>query len=247
MKHKSCMVKINKFRNWLEKNKIFFEVFFFSLVPIIIGLVSYQNSKEQLRLSQVDHSPIYRINEYIDYDSLTGRRLNHYITLNNDGFHAYNCTFKPMAFLNITFTKMNYTIPREEYHLLIPLKAYFGVGVPTNNSKGYLGHYVSINNAKFIDKLSNDLGMHSHVVGNYFISWPLAIITHVDYIDYAGNKIVEYYYENQQYSHYKVDYNEVKPYIKVYEDFDKNFQEITAEYILATVKEYLDKKLVIMK
>jgi hypothetical protein len=234
---------MNKLRNWLERNRIFFEVFFFSLVPIIIGVFSYINSNEQLKISKAEHLPVFKFNEYVDYDSINGHRLTHYIALSNVGYHVQRCQFVPMAFLNVTLSEMNTKPPRGEYHILIPLKAYFGIGYQTNDSKGYLGDYVTTNNAKTLEQLSNELDKCNHVISGYFISWPLAIITKINYEDYNGNIITEYYLENQDNSHYKVDYKLVEKYVNSYDRYEGNFSDVSSVFIIQQVQEYIKQNL----
>lgn len=234
---------MNRLRKWLKRNKIFFEVFFFSLVPIIIGIFSYLNSSEQLKISKVEHLPVFKIDEYVDYDSINGQRLTHYIAVSNVGYHVQRCKFEPMAFLNVTLSEMKLKPPRSKYHILIPLKAYFGIGYQTNDSKGYLGHFVTANNAQILEQLSNELDKCNHVIDGFYISWPLAIITKINYEDYSGNLITEYYLENQDYSHYRVGYKDVEQYVNSFNSYEENFSDVSSRIIIKQVREYIKHNL----
>jgi hypothetical protein len=75
---------MKKFRKWLTKNKVFFEVFsflFLGIASIIVGYFSYRTSQGQLEILRTEQSPIINIKrEYVgDYEFLNIYNVGHHL------------------------------------------------------------------------------------------------------------------------------------------------------------------------
>ena len=124
--------ELNTIREWLEKNRIFFElVVALSLtsMSIIVSINSNQIAEYQNELIKEENQPIFVFNlTHSDNGSLdVGERID----ISNIGKPAYNFKAEPYVFFDIhSYNKSDYNSEKKAY---VPVTAYYGYSIETGS------------------------------------------------------------------------------------------------------------------
>lgn len=91
-------------RNWLEKNKIYFETFAPLLVgvaAIVVALASYNLADRQLQLSAIDTEPNFYLKEVYLYDPIVKRAYETELRIYNSGADISNFKEQINSFVEV--------------------------------------------------------------------------------------------------------------------------------------------------
>ena len=188
--------RIEKFKGFLDKNKIFFEVFGWIFVPIALGVMSYVVSCSAIKISRYQAEVAYRqnlpdIRPNVELYSLESNIPNQeLLQIYNDGFRLRNFSVKKIVILHVRRQK---GIQIDQ--LSIPIN-FYPIRVLTNASTGLLVTLTGHKNHEKWVKFDRDLlalgrpgGRPEPVI--YLAS--LLRIPAVRYEDYFGNEHNEYF------------------------------------------------------
>lgn len=177
--------KIKKFRNWLTKNKVFFEVFsfiFLGIASLIVGWFSYKTSEGQLELQKLEQSPIIHIKK-------EHNQTYEFLNIYNLGYHMFESEIDYSTYFIIR--DFNDSISRIKTDIYFKIGDYFNLNYQTNNTTGNISR---ISCSEYTQKLSNQLreNLRSEY-GNFFRLSEFEHFIRVYYKNNRGNKITKYF------------------------------------------------------
>lgn len=202
----SMSKKLVAIREWLERNKIFFElVVALSLtsMSIIVSINSNQIAAYQNELIKEENQPIFVFNlTHADNGSLdVGERID----ISNIGKPAYNFKAEPYIFFDIhLYNKSDYNSEKKAY---VPITSYYGYSVETGspvelllsfnkyyfrpiNGTNYTGNYAAFYH------INEDFSNYSQT-RNYFGYIELKRYFHITYSDVYGEIHDEIHYVDE--------------------------------------------------
>lgn len=198
--------KLNTIREWLERNKIFFElVVALSLtsMSIIVSINSNQIAEYQNELMKEENQPIFVFNlTHADNSNLgVGERID----INNVGKPAYNFKAEPYIFFDIhLYNKSDYN---SEKKVDVPVIDYYGysikTGSPTELLVSFNKYYScpikgtnSTGNYAVFNHIDGDFRNYSQTQ-NYFGYIELKRYVHITYSDVYGETHDEIHYVDE--------------------------------------------------
>lgn len=210
-------------RAWLEKNKIFFEVFsyvFVGIMGIVLSVVGWKTNERSMKINQKqleiqdnDREPYFKFEENYVYKKLGDKKLTRKCTLKNIGGRISNSYLKIYTYLRIYISGGN---ENETYYFrcVFPDKYIFdkedsNLCLYDEENKGFIFYETGTNKYKEIENKLNEC------IENKLNEYDVFII----YEDYL----------NIDYSNYKNEPFDVE-YKMYYDDISKN-QEYKNENI----------------
>jgi len=136
---------IKSSRKFLEKNKVFFEVFSYvilGLASIWVAILSNNTAKKQLEFLDLDHKPIINIQR--DYNE-----LHEFIRINNVGHHLSGLTAEYTSYLRFEDYKVGYD---NSINIHLKVADYFNLNYKTENTTGQIN---SISSPKYLNAETN--------------------------------------------------------------------------------------------
>lgn len=104
-----------KTRKWLEKNRIFFEIFsytFLGLASIAVAYLSWSTSEKQLKLAEIERQPVINVQQNTADEKKA-------IQVHNNGFHLW----EPIILVESFFEVQNFIAGRDDnsirYHFKV--------------------------------------------------------------------------------------------------------------------------------
>lgn len=229
---------ITRFREWLERNKIFFEIIValsLTAMSIIISYNANQIATDQNNLIKEENQPIFIFNvTHFNNDLNNSSNEVEKLDIYNIGGPAYNCSIEEYTFFNIQFSDFEGNLRNSAN---IPMAYYSGItftGLPTGLMKSFLkNNYVIINGKKcptekytVLNQISNDLYtyLQNHNSENYSkengdLEVDLLTYVLITYIDIYGENHDEIYYVSDGISFKLSEYDKIcltKEYNKRY-------------------------------
>ena len=212
---------VKKSRKWLEKNKVFFEVFsfiFLGLASLLVAYFSFRSSESQLEILRLEHSPIINIQREFkgDYE---------FLKVNNVGYHL----FEPSTDYSSYFIIKNYTdsLIKPETDFYFKTIDYFGLNYETDNTTGNIA---SISTSPYTYQDSKRIvGECRELFGNNFQVGFFQHLLRIHYSDERKNRMTKYF---------KVDsFSIIEISKKIYDETKKEYDShnITGHKYLNTI------------
>ena len=140
-------------RDFLQRNKIYFEIFssvLLSFMALIVSINSCQISKQQL--ANEDRLNMPRIK--VSHEQLSSKEANdsEKIIVENVGGHAYNYHIEKKVFLSCKYFPLN---GGDSKQICLPIQDILDTSFPTNNYTGVIESYYTICTVKYFNELYN--------------------------------------------------------------------------------------------
>lgn len=178
-------------RNWLNHNKVFFEVLASTLLGvagIIVSYASLRTAQTQAALQRAQLLPRFRITTGPVFDPASGRFLDEELTLHNDGYPVQGVKTRVRTAYEIRPS----VSPGRTSHML-PIYYYSGE-YPEFRAQGHLLTYRQPFNNDHALRLLDELGAFNRKRGpteRYDVE--MVTIVSISYIDDMEQECIEYY------------------------------------------------------
>lgn len=142
---------IAKTKTFLQRNKIFFEIFssvLLSFMALLVSINSCQISKQQSINEERLNMPLIKISS----DQFSKETINdsEKITIENVGGYAYNYTIQKRVFLSCEYTPLDGGATKRIY---LPIDDILDTSSQTNNYIGPIKYYYTISTMKYFHEL----------------------------------------------------------------------------------------------
>jgi hypothetical protein len=206
---------IDKVREWLKHNKIFFETLVIVLVSIMAVAISwgaYQTTVYQSQIMEKQNMPIFNIElqpKWVDYHSEFGPTDS--ISIENLGEPITEFQFESLVMINFTnlLNNKNFYITLPMYYTVIP-----------DDQSTYKWHSVGgIGVYKAVSSIIDNLTTYSQ---QYFISPKVNLERYfkINYRDKLGIQRANYYYLDQNEGERQLSYEEGTEVEKIYDNMN---------------------------
>lgn len=132
-------------RNWLNKNKIFFETIvmvFLTIMSVTVTYTSNEIASNQIDINKMENQPIFHIyTEYVFPDSNEATFTHDQLVISNSGSSLYEFKYQPYVFL-----KVEYWDTKPDNIVFIPLEGYYFFSDQARNLTGRLVTIKDFNN-----------------------------------------------------------------------------------------------------
>jgi len=219
---------IIKLRSWLERNKIFFEVFSYlviGLAGIYFSISQLKVNQRQIEIQRSEIQPIFKISFTLHEDTLSN-------VYNTEVFEIYN-EGKPLKSFNYniqTFYKIDYISQKKGINksFFIPISGFYWAQFPSHNSTGLLTSGFLKNNNSELKRIYDECLNQSKDNEFYNVS-KFSLIT-IDYKD-LNDTDHRLYFKNREPISYET-YNELinKPK-ELKDDFPIDVEKVTLNII----------------
>jgi len=142
---------INRTREFLKRNKIFFEIFssiLLSAMALTVSISSYQTTVRQAENEELLNMPLIKIPS--EQFSWKGVNDSEKLTIENVGGYAYNFTTNKKVFLLCKYSPLNGGTPKQIY---LPINDILDTSSPANNYTGIIEYYYTFCNMDFFHNL----------------------------------------------------------------------------------------------
>jgi hypothetical protein len=132
-------------RSWLQKNKVFFDVFAALMISGASLVVSYSTlrvSEKTLAVTEVATLPHFALSKKGRVDAASGKAVEETLVLNNHGSPAYNISWDVRTFL------MFEDYIQGQTSTYIPVNGYYFAQFPTSAQTGEISSIVGHNNLR---------------------------------------------------------------------------------------------------
>ncbi|WP_299383437.1 hypothetical protein [uncultured Lacinutrix sp.] len=177
VKKRKFKKKVKKTRNWLTKNKVFFEVFsflFLGIASLVVGWFSYKTSQGQLELLKLEQSPIINIQR--DYNE-----VYEFININNVGHHLFEANINYTTYFIIRDYSDSLSSRPTDFYFKIG--DYFGLNYETNNT---IGNISRLSSSEYT--LKERERIRTNLRALYGDSYRISEFEHFIKINYKNNK-----------------------------------------------------------
>jgi hypothetical protein len=171
-------MSVEKTRNWLTKNKVFFEIFSSSLLgfaALFVGYASYQVSEAQLQVSRVATEPLFYIETILFKNTESQKYDEKELRIYNAGAPVYNISTRSYTFININLLKSEHS-----KSVYIPINGYFDMTFSTHAPKELIATLRGHNNNYHAARISK-LFLERSEKNQTYIDNKLITITTVSY------------------------------------------------------------------
>ena len=179
-------------KEWLERNKIYFETISTSLLAvmaIIVSIASIWISQNQLENDKLLNQPLIKVsNEVFSYAG--GDNDSRFLIVENKGTPITEFSSRLYTFIKIEANKKPFEKSIDRQIIYIPINDYFGGTISTNNFKGELTTYIGINNYQLLNNIKTDFKkkFDKDLPMTFF---SLIQFMEVGFKDYKGDKIAK--------------------------------------------------------
>lgn len=219
-------------KEWLEEKRIYFDLFpsvLISLAALFISISSYNISRQQLQINDIQLNPHFHVETQYILDPKDGKYNEIVMSVYNSGAPINNADFSVSSFIVIDYEK---NLVRKK--LVVPITGYYTVMF---NNQRPLGEFVSfkghLNNKNFY-KLNNEFLVEKVREKYGFVNLEVENIITINYSDRKGEKKEAYFYNNTL-----VDKENIKDKLNLYETVPfLEIQELTAEQLMKKIPKY---------
>jgi len=179
-------------KEWLERNKIYFETISTSLLAvmaIIVSIASIWISQNQLENDKLLNQPLIKVsNEVFSYAG--GDNDSRFLIVENKGTPITEFSSRLYTFIKIEANKKPFNKSINRQTIYIPINDYFGGTISTNNFNGELIKYIGINNYQLLNNIETDFEkkFDKDLPMTFF---SLIQFMEVSFKDYKGDKIAK--------------------------------------------------------
>lgn len=182
-------------KSFLERNKIYFEIFtslLFGLAALFVSLASYRISNQQLALNSQAQQPHFSVQTSYIFNPGTQKYDETQLYVNNVSGFAYNIHCQVYSFIALTLS-----VDGKRETSLVPLIGYYPVSHRTDSSVGTLFVFSGgANNARYIG-LENSLRNEPLPVNKSFVESKLENLVTIDYLDTTNVKHTSYFLDGE--------------------------------------------------
>lgn len=176
-----------KLRNFLNRNKIFFDIFssiLLSIMALIVSIVSCQINNRQLKNEELINMPRFKISKkQFTYETNNDSEK---LTIENVGGYASNYIIDKKVFLSCKYYPLN---GEENRQIYLPIDDVLDTSIPYNNYTGIIKESYSITTIKNFNKLyQQSLNIEK---GNLEIELLYYIV--ISYVDFRNQQHVNYF------------------------------------------------------
>jgi len=216
-------------RSWLERNKIFFEVFSYSVIGlagIYFSISQLKVNQRQIEIQKSEMQPVFRITFTLYQDSLSNVYNTEVFGIYNDG--------KPLKSFKYdvkTYYKIDYISQKEDVNksFFIPISGFYWAQFPLDNSTGLLVNgFLKNNNSEF--KRIYDECLHQSTNNEFYFVSKFSLFK-IDYTDLSNTNYTLYFKGRESISY--ENYNEL---INKSKELKDNFPIDVAKVTLDSIK-----------
>ncbi|THK41727.1 hypothetical protein E8Q33_07630 [Methylophaga sp. SB9B] len=228
-------MSISQMRVWLERNKVFFEIFSSSLIAaaaIAVGLASYLVSVSQLRVSEIATEPHFYIETTLYRDAESSSYNESEMRLLNAGAPVHNIVVDVKSFIKVNlFTE-------EVEPIYVPVVGYYFAQFPSHSPKGLVATFKGSKNNYYASQLYFAKLSPEVMNGRPYFDHTFVHVTSVDYLSPFGDRRKLAFLGREQ-----VDPSVVKPILEKYEKFNPlEIEKLTVNSVLEAVNEQTGSK-----
>lgn len=201
---------MNRVREWLLRNKVFFEVGAAVLIggtSLVVSWAALRVSERTLTATQVAALPHFALSKRARYDANTSKFIEETLVLNNHGAPVFNLSWNVRTFL--VFERFRPSAART----YVPLVAYYFAQYPTASPTGELSSIVGHENLRKFAKLYAEALDGKNIDPDYSAVPSQVTFSVVTYEDRLGRKERAYF----------------RDYTKVEESVAKPFFDLSAK------------------
>ncbi len=223
---------VSQIRAWLERNKVFFEIFSSSLLgvaAIYVAYVSYLVSESQLRISKIGTQPhfyiettLYQDSKSLSYDDVEMRLFNEGAAVNN-----INVDVKSFIKVNLFQEGVN--------PIYVPVTGYYFAQFPNHSPIGLITTFKGHKNNHHASKLYSAILNPEVMKGHPYFEITFVHITTINYLSPLGDKHDVVFLNREQ-----VDKVAVKKIIEKYNQFyPLDIENLTVDTLLESANEQM--------
>lgn len=220
-------------RVWLEKNKIFFEIFssvLLGLAAIFVAYASYQVSEAQLEVSRVATEPHFYLEETLFLDAETQMYNEEELRLYNAGAPAYNIYAFVRTFIVVDLFK------KDVSPVFVPVIGYFSAKFLSQSPEGLIATFKGHLNNHYSARLHFATLNQDVMKGRPYFEHHFVNVTVVSYRNSLGEDRKIAFRDRSQ-----VDPDDIAPLLKLYwERRILKLKEITVDSLLEAVSEQIN-------
>lgn len=195
MKYK-CVIKL---RNFLSRNKIFFEILssiLLSTMALTVSIVSCQINKRQVENEELINMPHFKISK----EQFTWKTNNdsEKLTIENVGGYASNYIIDKKIYLSCKYWTYNGEKNRQIY---LPIDDILDTSFPSNNYTGIIEEFYSISTINNF----NELYQQSLNIEKGSLQIELLYYIVITCVDFRNQQHIEYYIVDNVYGGRKID------------------------------------------
>jgi hypothetical protein len=188
-----------KFRQFLERNKIFFEIF--SLVGlggmaiILSGAAVYVSSKQatiaekQTQLTHIAQSPFIWVRERLLKNEASGMYEEQTLEVSNEGYRLSGFS----SDVSVFFAVSTYDSKQGKIVAYVPVNGYYTAEYSTGRPTGLLATWKGFKNNSSFYRIYSEMLDRSRGAADRTYLVDKLVVVRVSYHDYAGQALTEYY------------------------------------------------------
>lgn len=191
--------KITRFRSFLEKNKIFFEItasLFIGGASVLLSYSALSINDKMLLATEVSALPHLSIGSRAQKDNETHKYSEEELFLSNNGAPLTNLDWQTKTFVVIESSNLQRQL------VLLPVNGYYFAQFTTNNVVGELSSKVGRQNLQKFSSLYQEVldynNSQSNTLDYYFVK--IITVSRVEYEDRLGRRDVVYFRDNKKIS-----------------------------------------------
>lgn len=231
----NTIMSISQMRAWLERNKVFFEIFSSSLLgvaAIAVGWASYLVSQSQLRVSEIATEPHFYIETMLYRDAQSKSYNESEMRLFNTGAPVHNIVADVKSFIKVNL------LAEGVDPIYVPVIGYYFAQFPNHKPKGLVATFKGSKNNYYASRL-NFATLNPDVMKDRpYFDHTFVHVTTVNYLSPFGDRRKLAFLDREQ-----VDPSMVKPILEKYEKFHPlEIEKLTVNSVLEAVNEQIISK-----
>ncbi len=223
-------MSISRIRAWLERNKVFFEIFSSSLLgvaAIAVALASYLVSESQLRVSEIATEPHFYIETTLYRDAESKTYNESELRLFNAGAPVHNISADVKSFIRVNLFREGVG------PIYVPIVGYYFAQFPNQSPKGLIATFRGHKNNYHASQLHFAALRPEVMNGRPYFEHTFVHVTTVNYLSPFGDRQQLAFLGRDQ-----VDVSVVEPLLEKYEKFRPlEIENLTVDAVLRAVGE----------
>lgn len=210
-------IKLKAIRNWLELNKIFFEISSYvilGLMGIILTTNSNKVAENEFNLHKAENLPLFKVTIEPLYDSTFSKYNTEVLKITNEGQAITQKDIEISVYYILEYDSLGF-----QKVLKIPIYDYFFTWFSNNNFTGNLLTTFGVNNNLDYARVYNHFLNRSH--NGVFYFFHKITFVRIEYND-IGNEIGTKYFKIEPYNGFEISEEE-------YYDFENSSKEFNGE------------------